>query len=51
MIFKNAGKDKNNRLEGFGPQTALDWYFREGAWGNPPPINELFKPFLEKELK
>lgn len=46
---KNAGKDNNNRLPGFGPQTALDWYFREES--NAPPIDDLFRPFLEKELK
>lgn len=45
----NAGKDKQSRLPGFAPQTALDHYFREET--GAPPINEFFKPFLEKELK
>jgi len=45
----NAGKDKQSRLQGFAPQTALDHYFREET--GAPPINEYFRPFLEKELK
>lgn len=44
----NAGVNNENRLKGFAPQTALDHYFRVEAKG--PPINELFAPFLEKEL-
>ncbi len=48
----NAGKDIANRLPGFGPQTALDHYFRqEKDITDSPPINELFLPFLERELK
>lgn len=52
---KNAGSDNQNRLSGFGPQTALDHYFGDTVnkrilGVSSPPINELFKPFLEKEL-
>lgn len=47
---RNAGPDDKNRLVGFGPQTALDWYFTDKT-SSAPPINELFKSFLETELK
>lgn len=47
---KNAGPDNSNRLSGFGPQTALDWYFTDKT-SSAPPINELFRSFLEIELK
>jgi hypothetical protein len=33
----------------FGPQTALDYYFREES--GAPPMNELYRSFLEKMLK
>jgi len=31
------------RLKGFGPQTALDWYFRDKS---APPLNELYRELL-----
>lgn len=33
----------------FGPQTALDYYFREENGGSP--MNELYRPILEKLLR
>lgn len=52
---KNAGPSNQERLPGFGPQTALDHYFGDTAIKrilgvSSPPVNELFKSFLEKEL-
>ncbi len=46
---KNAGPSNDNRLPGFGPQSALDYYFADKI-SSSPPINELFRNFLEKEL-
>lgn len=43
-----AGKNFDQLLMGFGPQTALDWYFREET--GAPPMNEYYKEFLFTEL-
>ncbi len=42
-----AGVNRKSRLKGFGPQTALDHYFRSD---NAPPINEIYEPILKRWL-
>ena len=52
MIYNFRPKTNPTRagyLSEYGPQTALDHYFAPEHEG--PPINELYRPFLEKEFR
>jgi hypothetical protein len=52
LFRRNAGVEVGHRLPGFGPQTALDSYFHDNLPPTSnPPIDLLFKSFLEKQLK
>jgi hypothetical protein len=49
MIYRKRPLSATNDQSSFGPQTALDHYFRPEAGG--PPINEVFRPVLRRILK